>query len=79
MAEVTQASTTKFYQQCWKEWAGWYAEVAVPKNAISLPNLAEFCFICLGLDWLGAQLVFIILKFLSFFLEPHHHHRLQII
>ena len=31
VAGVTQASTTKVYQQCWKESAGLYAQEDVPK------------------------------------------------
>ena len=42
MAEVTQASTTKVYQQCWKEWAGWYVQKGVPNDVISVPKLADF-------------------------------------
>ena len=36
------------------------------KNAISASKLAGFLFTYLGLDWLGAPLVFIILLFLPF-------------
>ena len=35
----TQASTKKVYQQCLKEWAGWY--VRVPDSAIFAPKLVN--------------------------------------
>ena len=35
---ATQASTSKVYQQCWKEWAGWCAQQGVPNNAIFALN-----------------------------------------
>ena len=38
---VTQASTTKVYQHCWKGWAGWCAQKGVPQNAISASKLAD--------------------------------------
>ena len=59
-------STTKVYQQCWKEFAGWYAQEGVQNSAISDPKLADFfLFIYLGLAWPGIQLVFIILLFFN--------------
>ena len=42
-------------QQCWKEWAGWCAQVGVPNNAISAPKLDDFWFIHFGLVWHGTQ------------------------
>ena len=39
---ATWASTSKVYQQCWMEWAGWCAWQGVPNNAISAPKLANF-------------------------------------
>ena len=66
VAGATRASTSKVYQQCWKEWAGWCAQEGVQNNAISAPKLADFWFIYLGLACPGLQLVFIILLFLLF-------------
>ena len=42
---ATWVSTSKVYQQCWKEWAGWCAQQGLPINAISAPKLAIFWFI----------------------------------
>ena len=39
---ATWASTSKVYQQCWKEWARWCAQQGLPINAISAPKLANF-------------------------------------
>ena len=48
-------STTKVFQQFWKDWPAW---VDVPNSAISGPKLAAFCCIYLGMDWFGIPLVF---------------------
>ena len=39
---ATQMSTSKVYQQCWKEWAGWCAEQGLLNNAVSASTLANF-------------------------------------
>ena len=41
IAELTGASTTKAYKQCWKEWAVWCAQEGVPNNVISPPILTN--------------------------------------
>ena len=67
LCRKSQSSTSKVYQQCWKEWAGWCAQQGVPNNAISALKLANlFWFIYLGLAWPGIQLVYICLLFLLF-------------
>ena len=38
VAGATWVSTSKVYQQCWKEWTGWSAWQGVPNNAISALN-----------------------------------------
>ena len=38
VAGATQMSTSRVYQQCWKEWAGWCARQGLPNNAISALN-----------------------------------------
>ena len=50
---ATLTSTSKVYQQCWKEWAGWCAWQVVPNNAISAPKLANFLvhLFQVGLAW----------------------------
>ena len=63
---ATQTSTSKVYQQCWKEWAGWCAQQGVPNNAISAPKLAIFWYIYLKLAWPGISLVYLVLLFLPF-------------
>ena len=50
VAGATRMSTSKVYQQCWKEWAGWCARQGLPNNAISAPKLANFCYIFFRLD-----------------------------
>ena len=42
LAGASQASMSKVYQQCWKEWAVWCAQQDAPNNAISAPKLANF-------------------------------------
>ena len=44
MAGATQASMTKLYQQCLKEWTISCVQEGVPNNAISVPNFADFLF-----------------------------------
>ena len=66
VAGATQMSTSRVYQQCWREWAGWCARQGLPNNAISAPKLANFCYICFRWDWPGIPLVSIILLFLHF-------------
>ena len=53
VAGATQTSTSRVYQQCWKEWAGWCAWQGLPNNAISAPKLANFFLYLLqvGLAW----------------------------
>ena len=50
---ATQGSTTKFQQQCLKEWAGWCGKEGVPRNTISIPNLADIVIhsFRVGLAW----------------------------
>ena len=71
----TWASTTKVYQQCWKERVGWCAEEGVPNNAISAPKLAGFG---VWLVWLSSQFVSTISLF-QYFWKPIVIARLQII
>ena len=59
-------STSRVYQQCWREWAGWCARQGLPNNAISAPKLANFCYICFRSDWPGIPLESIVLLFLHF-------------
>ena len=59
-------STSRVYQQCWREWAGWCAQQGLPNNAISAPKLANFCYICFRSDWPGIPLESIVLLFLHF-------------
>ena len=74
LSGATQVFTMKVYQQCWMEWAGWYAQEGVPNNAISTPKLADF-FVNLfrvGLAW---HTVGIYHSAFSVFLKPHHLHK----
>ena len=50
---ATQMSTSKVYQQCWKEWGSWCAWQGLPNNAISAPKLANFLLhlFQVGLAW----------------------------
>ena len=50
---ATQVSTSKVYQQCWKEWASWCAQQHVPNNPISAPKLDNFLvhLFQVGLAW----------------------------
>ena len=63
---ATWVSTSKVYQQCWKEWPGWCSQQGVPNNAISGPKLASFWYIYFRLAWPSIPLVYIILLFLLF-------------
>ena len=71
---VTQTSTPRVYQQCWKEWAGWCARQGLPNNAISAPNLTNFLLhlFQVGLAW---HTIGIYCSAISAFLEPHHIHK----
>ena len=73
MAGATRASTSKVYQQCWKEWAGWCAREDEPNNAISAPKLAGFLVhlfkVGLAYNW------YILFCHFCLFLEPHHLHK----
>ena len=42
VAGAAQMSTSRVYQQSWKEWAGWCAQQGLPNNALSAPILANF-------------------------------------
>ena len=50
---ATQTSTSKVYQQCWKEWARWCAQQFLPNNAISAPKVGNFLLhlFQVGLAW----------------------------
>ena len=74
VAGATQASTSKAYQQYWKEWAGWCAQQGLPINAISLPKLDNFLLhlFQVGLAWCSFG---IYLSAISAFLEPHQLHK----
>ena len=69
-----QASTSKVYQQYWKEWVGWCAQQGVPNNAISAPKLSNFFVhvfqVCLAWHTIGVYHMGI-----SAVLEPHHLHK----
>ena len=55
---------SKVYQQCWKEWAAWFAQKGVPNNDISVPKLPDFL---VDLFWVGLAYNWYIL-FCSFYL-----------
>ena len=67
-------STSRVYQQCWKEWAGWCARQGLPNNAISAPKLANFLLhlFQVGLAW---HTIGIYHSAISAFLEPHCIHK----
>ena len=50
---ANRRSMSRVYQQCWKEWASWCAQQALPNNAISAPKLANFLLhlFQVGLAW----------------------------
>ena len=72
VAGATQTSTSRVYQQCWREWAGWCAQQGLPNNAISAPKLANFLLhlFQVGLAW---HTIGIYHSAISAFLEPHPH------
>ena len=65
-------STSRVYQQCWKEWAGWCAQQGLPNDAISAPKLANFLLhlFQVGLAW---HTIGIYHSAISAFLQPHWH------
>ena len=67
-------STSKVYQQCWKEWVSWCAQWGLPNNAISTPKLANFLLhlFQVGLAW---HTIGIYCSAISTFLEPHQLHK----
>ena len=72
---VTQISTSKVYQQCWKEWASWCAQQGLPYSAIAAPKLAN-CLLHLfqvGLAWHTIGIYHSAIS--AFFLEPHWLHK----
>ena len=74
VAGATRTSTSRVYQQCWKEWAGWCARQGLPNNAISAPKLANFLLhlFQVGLAW---HTIGIYRSAISAFLEPHRIHK----
>ena len=66
-------STSKVYQQCWNEWAGWCSQQGLPNTVISDPKLANFLLhlFQVGLAWhsIGTYCSAIYV-----FLEPHQLH-----
>ena len=71
---ATLASTSKVYQQCWKEWAGWCAQEGIPNNSISAPKLADFLGHLFRVDLVWHTISFYC-SAISAFLEPHHLHK----
>ena len=67
-------STSRVYQQCWKEWAGWCAQQGLPSNALSAPKLANILLhlFQVGLAWCT---IGIYQSAISAFLEPHRIHK----
>ena len=67
-------STSRVYQQCWREWAGWCARQGLPNNASSAPKLANFLLhlFQVGLAW---HTIGIYHSAISAFLEPHRIHK----
>ena len=67
-------STSKVYQQCWKEWASWCARQGLPNNAISAATLANFLLhlFQVGLAWCTIGIYH---SAISAFLEPHWIHK----
>ena len=70
----TWVSTSKVYQQCWKEWASWCAQQGVPSNAISAPKLANFSLYLFQVG-LARHTIGIYRSAISTFLEPHCLHK----
>ena len=71
---ATQASMSKVYQQCWKEWADWSAQWGLPNNAISAPKLANLL-VHLFQVGLARHTIGIYCSASSAFLEPHCLHK----
>ena len=71
---ATQASTSKVYQQCWKEWEGWCAQQGLPINTISAPKLANFLLhlFQVSLTWCTIGIYY---SAISAFLERHQIHK----
>ena len=71
---ATQASISKVYQQCWKEWAGWCAGQGLPINVTSAPKLTYFLahLFQVSLAW---HTIGIYHSAISAFLEPHQLHK----
>ena len=67
-------STSKVYQQCWKEWASCCARQGLPNIAISAPKLENFLLHLfeVGLAW---HTIGIYCSAISAFLEPHWLHK----
>ena len=74
VAGATRMCTSRVYQQCWREWAGWCARQGLPNHAISAPKLANFCYICFRWDW-AWRTIGIYCSAISAFLEPHCIHK----
>ena len=74
VAGATQTSTSKVYQKCWKEWAGWCAQQGLLNNAISAPKLANFLLhvFQVGLAWCNIGIYH---SAMSAFLDPHQLHK----
>ena len=71
---ASQTSTSKVYQQCWIEWAGWCVQQGLPNNAISAPKLANFL-LFLFQAGLVCHTIGIYFSAISAFLEPHWIHK----
>ena len=67
-------STSKVYQQCWKEWAGWPAQQGLPNKAISAPKLTNFLLHLFQVD-LAWHTIGIYHSAISAILEPHQLHK----
>ena len=69
---ITEASATKSYQQCWKEWAFWCAWEDYQTMSFLSLELAEYLVLLLrvGLAWCTFSIDH---PAISAFLEPHHH------
>ena len=75
VAGATQASTTKVYKWCWKEWVVRCAQEGVSNSAIFAPELAHFLvhIFRVGLAWHTISIYYTALS--AFFFEPHCHHK----
>ena len=71
---TTRASTSKVYQQCWKEWTGGCARQGLPISVISAPKLANFLLhlFQVGLTW---HTIGIYHSAISAFLQLHWLHK----